>query len=105
MRLEAMTVGMLRRALRIYQRETYGKADEVPVELTGEDDDPIESSLDVFVDESRRTGDAVRGLITKTPRRGWSMIRFDPGIIAELWELRRLVERHALEALLRDGLL
>lgn len=59
MRLEAMTVGMLRRALRIYQRETYGKADEIPVELTGEDDDPIESSLDVFVDESRRTGDAV----------------------------------------------
>lgn len=43
-----------------------------------------------------------RRLIAKDPRRSWRMERFDRDAIAELWELRRLVERHALERLLAN---
>jgi GntR family transcriptional regulator, transcriptional activator for L-galactonate catabolism len=43
-----------------------------------------------------------RRLIAKDPRRSWSMIQFNAKTIAELWELRRLVEHHALAQICRD---
>lgn len=45
---------------------------------------------------------AARRLVAKDPRRSWRMIRFDDAAIAELWELRRMIEHHALERLFAD---
>ena len=41
-----------------------------------------------------------RRLIHKDPRRSWQMIGFNPQVIAEVWELRRLIEHHAMYRLL-----
>ncbi len=43
-----------------------------------------------------------RRLIEKDPRRSWRMISFNQETIAELWEIRRLVEGHALARLCAD---
>ena len=58
MRLEAMTVGLLRRVIEIYEREAYGSAEHESLELQGADDDPVETALPLFVDETKRGADS-----------------------------------------------
>ena len=43
-----------------------------------------------------------RRLIEKDPRRSWRMISFNQDSITELWEIRRLVETHALTRLCQE---
>jgi CheY-like chemotaxis protein len=56
MRLEAMTVGQLRRAIAVYGELVWGGA-MAPVELPGGDDDPLAPVLPLLADETLRTGD------------------------------------------------
>ncbi len=60
MKLEAMTVGLLRQAVAIYNRETYhdGDSGDCQHEFMGEDDAPIETALPGLTDESRKNGDS-----------------------------------------------
>lgn len=57
MRLEAMTVGLLRRVLEVYRETAWGDAAPALPEPPGADDDPIASVLGMFRDESLREGD------------------------------------------------
>ncbi|MHC5211652.1 MAG: response regulator [Planctomycetota bacterium] len=57
MRLEAMTVGLLRRAVAIYQDLVWGADGPAPPELPGGDEDPIGTALPAFTDETLRSGE------------------------------------------------
>ncbi len=54
MRLDAMTVGMLREAMSIYRERAYEDPPADPVVPAGDDGDPISDCLSMFVDESLR---------------------------------------------------
>jgi CheY-like chemotaxis protein len=56
MRLEAMTVGQLRRAIAVYDQIVWGGT-MPPVELPGRDDDPLAPVLPLLTDETLRTGE------------------------------------------------
>lgn len=56
MRLEAMTVGQLRRAIAVYDAVVWGGT-MPPVELPGRDDDPLAPVLSLLTDETLRTGE------------------------------------------------
>jgi len=59
MRLEGMTVGLLRQAVGIYEREAFHGADHESITISGDDDEPISAALSSLIDESRLTGGAV----------------------------------------------
>ncbi len=57
MRLESMTVGLLRRVIDIYREKAYGSQDVPLPEPSGSDDDPLSVTLEMFQDETLREGD------------------------------------------------
>jgi CheY-like chemotaxis protein len=60
MQLAAMTVGLLRRALAVYDQEAWGSAAPPAVEVPGSDDDAVDEALARrFKDDSAQTGDTI----------------------------------------------
>jgi CheY-like chemotaxis protein len=57
MRLESMTVGLLRRVLDVYRRTAWGDGAPPLPEPPGADDDPLATVLGMFRDESLREGE------------------------------------------------
>ncbi|MDG2149389.1 MAG: response regulator [Planctomycetota bacterium] len=54
-----MTVGLLRQAVGIYEREAFHGSDHEAISISGGDDEPIAVALSSLLDESRLTGGAV----------------------------------------------
>jgi CheY-like chemotaxis protein len=57
MRLEALTVGLLRRAIALYQAHVWGPDGPAPPDLPGADDEPIATALSALDDETLRAGE------------------------------------------------
>lgn len=57
MRLQAMTVGLLRQVIGLYEQEAWAdNASHPPTRIPGQDDDPVEVGLEAFTDEAQCTG-------------------------------------------------
>jgi len=57
MQLQAMTVGLLRRALAVYAEVAWAGGAMPAVDLPGKDSDPVSVALPAFTDETLRAGD------------------------------------------------
>jgi CheY-like chemotaxis protein len=57
MRLDAMTVGLLRRAISVYDGIVWADREHPRIELPGGDDEPIAVALSALDDETLRAGD------------------------------------------------